>query len=254
MACDEGCLASGDQAVGGELSPVGAGVGGTADPQDGLQVAQPARALLDARFEVVGAFLVTGVALLLFELLGLAEQYRVQACRQPLAERRGTPPCTAQQARFQQVGLHRHVARRDLEALFQGAHAVADLQPDVPERADQLLDLRLELGPGILGEQHEEVDVRPGKQFAPAVAADREQRSRLRHLHMAPGLAQQAIGERGLSAQHAPCGQARQVALAQLRATVGQALAQAGGQFGAIRRGQCVGQCVGHGRSWFRHG
>jgi hypothetical protein len=63
----------GDQAVPGQVAPVGAHARRAADPADDLEVPKAPRAFLAVRLQRIGGFVVAGVALLLLEPLGLEE-------------------------------------------------------------------------------------------------------------------------------------------------------------------------------------
>ena len=114
-------------------------------PADGLDVAQAARAGLDVGLEVVGGVVGLQVALGLLAHLGLEELLR-PARRAPgasaarmLREQRGA---AGEQARLEQRRHDADIGGALLGALLDGAHAVADFEPDVPEEGDQPLDLR----------------------------------------------------------------------------------------------------------------
>jgi hypothetical protein len=86
-----------------------------------------------------------------------------------------------QQAGFDHRRLHRDVAGSLLQTLFDGAHAVADFESDVPEQADQLFEARGQHAVGLLWQQDQQIDVGRRVQFAASVTADRNQRQRRRH-------------------------------------------------------------------------
>src|SRR5204863_5704870 len=106
---------------------------------DDLQVAQAAGRLLEVRLERVRRVLVLGVALFLLELLRLEERDRIHRAGERLLHAPVERAAAGQEARFQQRGAHRDVVARRRDATLYRAHAVADLQADVPERADQAL-------------------------------------------------------------------------------------------------------------------
>ena len=79
-----------------------------------------------------------------------------------------------QRARFEQRGQHGDVGGR-LGALRDRTHRVTDRQARVPQQREEAAT---SIGVALLGlrvGQHQQVDVRLRKQFAAAVAADREQ-------------------------------------------------------------------------------
>ncbi len=114
------------------------------DPGDGLQVAQPARALLDVRLEVVGRVVVAVVALRLLAHLGVEEiARRPQAVGRERAAHRGEQRRRpGQQARLDQRRGDADVGERLALAVVDGAHAVADLEADVPQESQEALERR----------------------------------------------------------------------------------------------------------------
>ncbi|GIX22614.1 MAG: hypothetical protein KatS3mg121_1397 [Gammaproteobacteria bacterium] len=170
-------LLVGEEAQAGEVfQPVGAEVAAR-DPEHRLDVAQSARALLEVRLEAVGGVAELGVPALLLGELGLEEvgprpdaalgDGGLHALEQGRAARQGP--------RFHQVGDHGDVARGFLAALGDGAHAVADLQAQVPEQADETLDPVAQGVQGVVLDEQRQVHVGVGVQLAPAVAPDRDQ-------------------------------------------------------------------------------
>jgi len=110
------------------------------------------------------------------------------------------PSAACEVARFHERGADGDVFGRAIDAALHGAHAVADFEADVPECADQLLDLLLAgLGDSVV-EQNQEVDVRPGIELAAAVAAGGDERSALEP-GIAPHFADAAIDEGAVPAQ-----------------------------------------------------
>ena len=99
----------------------------------------------------------------------------------------GKPP------RFHERGLDRQVGRGFLQTLVNGADTVTDLEPDVPEQADQLLKLRLEAGVGRFIEQEQQVDVGFRPQLSAAVAADRHEGERSGEVEISPQVAKERI-------------------------------------------------------------
>ena len=132
-----------DQAVRGELLPGAAEARGARDPDHGLQVAQAARALLAVGLERVRRVLVLLVALAHLERLGAQERLRVHRRRGRLLERLEHLARAAQEARLEQRRLHGDVGQRHRHAFVDGAHARADLEPDVPAGGDEALGRRV---------------------------------------------------------------------------------------------------------------
>ena len=177
--------------VGGPGVPLG-------DPEDGLNIPHPAGRTLEIRLEVVVDVVVLTVPFALFVLLGAEEA----AARPKGFAREHTVELGAQLAgAAQPATLHHrrrddHVACRLALAVGQRAHAVADVELQVPEQAHEGGDLLLG-GARILG-QDQEVDVRVGVQFRPPVAAHREQREVVVvDEPVLPDLGQEGIDEAG---------------------------------------------------------
>src|SRR6185437_6801376 len=78
LSRDRARLGGRDEAMPGELAPGVAETRRTRDPEHGLQVAQPAGALLDVRLEVVRGVVIAQMSLLLLERLGRVERTHVE--------------------------------------------------------------------------------------------------------------------------------------------------------------------------------
>ncbi len=165
-------------------------------PADHLDVAQPAGRALDVGLEVVLGVVVAVVAADLLLPLGLEEavggpqplrrQARLHRLAQPFGTRHG--------AALEQVGDHRDVGRGLALAVGQRAHAVADLQADVPEEGDEGGQRLAEGRVVVVLEQQQQVDVGVGMQLAAAVAAHGEQRHAVAGpVVLLPGDGQQAV-------------------------------------------------------------
>ncbi len=153
-----------------------------ADPEQRLQVAQPALAVLDVRLDEVAAFADLAVALVALGELGLRifgagalHHFLVEAVDQLVAER----PVAPHVAGFQDRGADRHVGARQPQALVDVAGGVADLQPHVPQHVEHVFDDLLAPWRLLVGQQEQEIDVGAGRQRAAAVAADRDDRHAL---------------------------------------------------------------------------
>ena len=171
------------------------------DPDDRLEVAQAAGTLLDVGLEAVRRLVVLRVALLLLEHLRPVVRLAVDDVDHRAREGLEVAPRACDKAGLEHRRQHCHVARRFLVALLQRAHAVAGREPQVPQQPDQVLDRRAVGRVGRLLQQDQDVDVGVREQFAPAVAADGDQRG-------APGdsarfgdLAQQVVGGAGKPVQ-----------------------------------------------------
>jgi hypothetical protein len=60
--------------------------------------------------------------------------------------------------------------------LRHAAHAAAEFQPQIPREADEAFDARFQMFQRRVRQQNQDVDVRVRCQFAPAIAADGQQR------------------------------------------------------------------------------
>jgi hypothetical protein len=82
---------------------------------------------------------------------------------------------------------------------------VADVEADVPQQADQLLELRrgrrVLLGMVVIGQQDQQVDVGPGIELAAAIAADGGQGQVLRHGQCRPDVPQHLVHQCGAAAE-----------------------------------------------------
>jgi len=146
-------------------------------PADHLDVAQAAGALLDVGLEVVGGVVVLVVARDLFLELGLEEAGAGPDAVRPggLAHGLEQGRRAGEQPRLDEVGRHGDVALAFAHAVVQGAHAVADLQAEIPQQRQEGLEAAGQLGVLAVRQQDEQVDVRMRQQLAAAVAADGNQ-------------------------------------------------------------------------------
>ncbi len=133
-------------------------------PADHLQIAQPPRTFLDIRFQIIGSVVKFMAAFLLFLLFGFEERaVRPNAVgprqRAHLLEQRGG---TNQPPGLHQTGSHGNVGGSFLDAIFEGAHALAYFQADVPEKREKFLQPLAALGIGVIGREHHDVYVRGG--------------------------------------------------------------------------------------------
>ena len=146
-------------------------------PEDDVQVAQAARALLDVRLQEADRAPVTRVTLAevvpqrLQEPGGgprAGEDESLQALDQPREQARAArdQPCLGHgRARMEVVASHRHALRHRPEA-------VADGEAGVPEKGQRALHQRPHVLPGPVGMEEQQVHVRERSQLAPAVAAE----------------------------------------------------------------------------------
>ena len=105
----------------------------------------------------------------------MRDELAVEALHQSVVER----SVAEQEARFQQRGADRHVGRRLAQALVDRARRVADLQLEIPQHVEHRLDDALAPGGLLVGKQEQQVDVRPRRQRAAAVAAGGDDREAL---------------------------------------------------------------------------
>ena len=167
-------------------------------PGDGLDVAQPPGAGLDVGLEVVGGVVGLQVPLGLLAHFRLEELlHRPDALGCQRAAHGGEQlRISGEQARFQERGHDADVADAFLGALRHGAHAVADLEPDVPQERHQGADGGAPRRVRRSRHEQQDVDVGSGVQLAAAVTPDRDQGPGLRGAVPAPGLAQRRVDER----------------------------------------------------------
>ena len=114
-------------------------------PADGLDVAQAPGARFDVGLEVIGGIEVAVVALGLFLDLGLEKVLRgPQPVRRERAPHAGEQRLgSGEQARLEQRGRDADVGETLALTIVDGAHAVADLEADVPEKGEEALDVRI---------------------------------------------------------------------------------------------------------------
>jgi hypothetical protein len=152
------------------------------DPEEGVEIAQAALALLDVGLEGVAGIAHAAVALVAFGELGLGEgeagagdDLLGVAPPQLLIERL----LAADVAGLQQVGADGEVGLGLAQALVDRAGGVADLQAEIPEVIEDVFDHLLAVGGELVGQQEQDIDIRLGRQLAPAIAADGDDRQPL---------------------------------------------------------------------------
>ena len=153
-----------------------------ADPEQRLQVAQAALAVLDVGLDQIAAFAGLGVALVALGELGLdvfgagvLHHFLVEARDQLVVERLVAP----QEARFEDRGADGDVGARQAHAFVDVAGGVADLQPQVPQHVEHVFDDLLAPRRLLVGQQEQQIDVGARRQRAAAIAADRHHRHAL---------------------------------------------------------------------------
>jgi hypothetical protein len=143
-------LLVGDEAALLEILPALAVARCLSNPQDQLQIAQSPGPVLAVRFQAVGRVAEALMTVFLLHPLGLEKNACVQTALDNRREACKEPGTAGQQAGFDHRCLNRDVAGSFLQTLLDGAHAVADFEANVPEEADQLLELRGQQAVGLL--------------------------------------------------------------------------------------------------------
>ncbi len=149
------------------------------DPEQRVQVAQAALAVLDVGLDQITRLAGAAVALFaLGEFCG--DEFRrralhdlfVEPCRELLVEL----GIAEQMARFEQRRADGHVGLGLADAFGNRTRRVADLQPHVPQAIEQRLGDGLAPGGLFVRQQEQQIDVGAGRQQAAAVAAGRDHR------------------------------------------------------------------------------
>ncbi len=133
------------------------------------------------------------MALAHFEQLGREERARIERFAKTRGEALEQVRIAGDAARFEQGGPNRHVGRGLVETLFDCPHAAADVEAEIPGHADEAFDAQFDVGLRRILQQHEDVDVRVGREFAAAIAADGDECGRVRQPATAPCAGQHAV-------------------------------------------------------------
>ena len=153
-----------------------------ADPEQRIEVAQTALAVLDVGLDDVAR--VAHLAVALFALghfrrdelgAGLGHDLGLE----PLLELVEQRSVAGEVPRLERRGPYRHVRLRHPQALVDRAHRVADLLAEVPEHIEDVLGDLLAPGRLLVGQDEEEIDVRARRKRAAAIATDGSNRDRL---------------------------------------------------------------------------
>jgi hypothetical protein len=162
-----------------QFDPVGDPVEILGDPEQRLQVAQPALAVLDVRFDEIARFahpLVAGIAL---RKLGVDEfrraagnDFLVEALLHFVEQRF----LAIQETRVEDRRADRRVRVRKPDALVDGTRRVADRQAQVPQHVEDVFGELFAERRLLVGQHEQEVDIGARRQRAASVAADRDQR------------------------------------------------------------------------------
>ena len=152
------------------------------DPEQRVQVAQAALAVLDVGLDQIARLAGAAVALLALGELG-GDELRAGALDHRLVEARHQLVeqllVAEQEARFQEGGADRHVRLGLADAFVDRARGVADLQSEIPQAIEDRLGDRLAPRGLLVGQQEQQIDVGAGRQQAAAVAAGRHDRHAL---------------------------------------------------------------------------
>ena len=166
--------------------------------------------------------MVARVALLLLESLGLGELRRVELAQEFAFELAKQLALANEQPCFEQAGLDGHVLGGEFGALGDRAHAVPDVEPDVPQQADELFEFFRQRLVGGGRQQYQEVDVGIREQLAAAVTADRDKGNARGHVDVLPNRFQDAVDELAMLAQQLRRGVVFEIALVQRGAIFGE--------------------------------
>ena len=165
-----------------ELPHIVDAVGVFRDPEQRVEVAQAALAVLDVGLDQIArgagppdAGLALG-ELRLREGRGRTLDHLGAEAPQHVVE----DECVAgDEAGLQQRRADRHVGARLAHAVVDRADGVADLQLEIPERVEHRLDAALAPGGLLVREEEEQVDIRARRQRAAAITADGHDRDPL---------------------------------------------------------------------------
>ena len=166
----------------GQLLDVADAVDVLGDPEQRVQVAQPALAVLDVGLDQIARLAGAAVALLALGELG-GDEFRRGALHDGLVEARHQLveqlAVAEQEARFQQRGADRHVRLGLADALVDRARGVTDLEAEIPQAIEDRLGDRLAPRGLLVGQQEQQIDVGARRHQAAAVAAGRDDRHAL---------------------------------------------------------------------------
>ena len=152
------------------------------DPEQRMQIAQAAFAVLDVRLDQVARLAGAAHAVLALGELGgdefgrgVAHHLVVEACHQFVEQLL----VAEQEARFEDGGADGHVRLGLADAFVHRAGGVADLEPGVPQAIEDGFRDRLAPGGLLVGQQEQQIDVGAGRLQPAAVAAGGDHRHAL---------------------------------------------------------------------------
>ena len=152
------------------------------DPEEGVEVAQPALALFHIGLDHVAASsrpLLADVALLQLrgdELGGGALHHLGAEAADQFV---GQLFVAGELARLQDRSADRVVLAAELQALLDRARGVTDFEAEIPEGVEHVLDHALGVGGLLVGAQEQQIEIGEGGQGAPPISTDRQQRQAL---------------------------------------------------------------------------
>ncbi len=152
------------------------------DPEQRMEIAQPALAFLDVGLDEVARIAQPLVALIALGELGLDELRRALArdlgieAPLQLGEELLIAPDVA---RLEHRGADGEIALGLADGLLDRARRLPDFEAEIPERVEQIFDHLLGMRRALVGREEEQIDVGEGRELAAAIAADGDQREPL---------------------------------------------------------------------------
>jgi hypothetical protein len=149
------------------------------DPEQRVQIAQAAFAVLDVRLDQIARLADPTQALFALGELG-GDEFGAGTLGDLLVEAGDELVeqllLAEQEARFENGGADGHVRPRLADAFVDRAGGVPDLQPHVPQAIENRFGDRFAPRGLLVGKQEQEIDVRSGRQQAAAIPAGRDNR------------------------------------------------------------------------------
>ena len=152
------------------------------DPEQRVQVAKGALALLDVGLDHEPAGAGAGMALVALLQLG-GDEFRARPLdhfgAEPGVQTIGQNRVADQAASLEDRGADRHVGAGQLDALVQGSRGVADFEPEIPQGVEHVFDHALGVRGLFVRANEQQIDIGKRGQRAAAVSAHRHQRQPL---------------------------------------------------------------------------